>query len=89
MRVSALWKPLLTRGLLLDRGGCNVIVISCQLRGFSCAHTSQEGLVGSKKFAQMFVPNGVGLKKFGKPVAAIVADEANFSKYVIGKWLKL
>jgi len=42
---------------------------------FVSFQAEEEGLVGSKKFAQMFQPKGIGFTKFGKPVAAIVADE--------------
>jgi len=42
---------------------------------FVSFQAEEEGLVGSRKLAELFKPGGVGLSKWGKPVAAIVADE--------------
>merc|ERR1719162_837007 len=42
---------------------------------FVSFQAEEEGLVGSKKFAELFLPGGSGHTHFGKPVAAIVADE--------------
>jgi hypothetical protein len=42
---------------------------------FVSFQAEEEGLVGSKAFAQMFAPGGPGVAKYGQPVAAIVADE--------------
>jgi len=42
---------------------------------FVSFQAEEEGLLGSKKFAQLFATGGDGPARFGKPVAAIVADE--------------
>jgi len=42
---------------------------------FVSFQAEEEGLVGSKKFAELFASGGNGPSRFGKPVGAIVADE--------------
>jgi hypothetical protein len=42
---------------------------------FVSFQAEEEGLVGSKAFAELFKPGASGHAHFGKPVAAIVADE--------------
>lgn len=42
---------------------------------FVSFQAEEEGLVGSKVFAKLFASGGDGITRFGKPVAAIVADE--------------
>lgn len=42
---------------------------------FVSFQAEEEGLVGSKRFAQLFAVGGEGHKRFGRPVAALVADE--------------
>jgi Zn-dependent M28 family amino/carboxypeptidase len=42
---------------------------------FVSFQAEEEGLVGSKVFAEQFRPGGSYFTKYGKPVAAIVADE--------------
>jgi hypothetical protein len=42
---------------------------------FVSFQAEEVGLVGSKKFSELFMSGGSGLTRFGRPVAAIVADE--------------
>jgi hypothetical protein len=45
---------------------------------FVAFNAEEEGLVGSKEFAKLFVAGGTGHTRFGTPVAALVADEVAY-----------
>jgi Zn-dependent M28 family amino/carboxypeptidase len=45
---------------------------------FVIFNAEEEGLVGSKQFAKLFAHGGTGQARFGRPVAALVADEVAY-----------
>lgn len=85
---SVNWDNLSAAAPGVDDNGSGVALMLLLAKAFSQSSTrprrsllfvsfnaEEEGLVGSKKFAQLFASGGDGLKRFGRPVAAIVADE--------------